>query len=139
MRQRLRVALLTVAAVAIVAGIFGGLKVLSVTVPGLVGVPTSAAPAPEKPPQMAARQERPALPGPWIAVDNGALSCCDTAGGQLDPPIPTVRCLPSAEYYASPRPAVLHYWVIPLKGSVPDPADPEDRPLIEPGETCSDD
>jgi hypothetical protein len=133
-----RVAGAGVLAVGIVAGLLAGLRLLAVTAPGLVGVPATAVstPAPAEPRPPVAHPPRPRVPGPWIVADHGAMSCCDTSGQPLDPPVPTVRCLPKAEYRADPPPARPHYWVIPLKGSVPDPADsPDDLPFT-PGEPC---
>ncbi|ONF73929.1 hypothetical protein [Amycolatopsis keratiniphila] len=133
MNNTVRLLLLGALAGLIVALFFGVIRLSYPHTPGL-GPTTAAAPAaPAAPRPPIAHPARPDVSGPWIVADSSAMTCCDTSGRPLDRPVPTVRCLPVDEFHASPRPAHPHYWVIPLKGSVPEPGE---EPRYAPGEDC---
>lgn len=132
MPDGVRLTLLAVATTAAVAGIFAVIRLAYPTTPGL-GPTAAPAPAPRTPAPIVAEKPPPPVPGPWVVADEIPLRCCDTAGRSLDPPVPAVRCLPASEYRT--RPEHPHFWVVPLKGSWPEPGEITD-PLYRPGERC---
>ncbi|HWD02691.1 MAG TPA: hypothetical protein VG674_09585 [Amycolatopsis sp.] len=126
-----RTVALTAATTGAVLGFFAVIRLAYPNTPGL-GPSTPIQPATSTAPeQTVSRPARPTMPGPWVVLDIVEMHCCDTTGSQLRNPVPAVRCLPAAEYRT--RPQHPHYWLVPLKGSMPGP---DEEPLYHPGEDC---